>query len=90
MAAVLQICWIARSDEKQIVFLGGEIPGLGQWKLTQQQAIDGMEDEKWKFFVQLERRCVWIVVARSHDNQKYIKAIDDAENLMLLPQSPAS
>ena len=87
MTAVLQISSLEKQNDV-IVSVGGEVPVLGHWKLTPQEIIAGIEDEKWKFFVQVDQRFVWIVIALSNDGCKYITTKDDTSDILSLPACP--
>jgi hypothetical protein len=62
------------------------------WKITQQQAIQYIEDGEWKFWVKpAGSDSVWVVVATSRYGHKYLKTENDGEdqnNLLSLPECP--
>jgi Protein of unknown function (DUF3892) len=63
------------------------------WKITQQEAIDFIENEEWKFWVKPPgfKESVWVIVAKSRYGHKYLKTAADGENennLLSLPECP--
>ena len=74
-----------------ILFVGGPNPSGTRWKLTQQQAIDGVKDAKWAFYVNLGGKAIAVVVARGQRGHEYLKTEADGlepGNLLDLPQCP--
>ena len=64
--------------------------GLG-WKLSQPEAIEGIEAGKWAFYVNRDGHPVNVVVAVSRYGHKYLKTEADGEhpnNLLSLPECP--
>jgi hypothetical protein len=62
-----------------------------RWKITQPEAIAGIESEKWAFFVEVNRDRVRVIVAVSRYGNKYPKTEidgDDPNNLLSLPECP--
>lgn len=95
MADSVQIRCINKSDRpnphERILNIGGVNPDGQRWKLTQQQAIDGIEQRRWRFYVSAGGSTVWVVVAVSRYGNKYIKTTADGEqpdNLLSLPECP--
>jgi len=95
MADSVQIRCINKSDRpnpyERILNIGGVNPDGQRWKLTQKQAIDGIEQGRWNFYVSAGGSTVWVVVALSRYGNKYIKTTADGEqpdNLLSLPECP--
>ena len=75
---------------ERITHVGG-IDGGRRWKLSPQQAVEGIEAGKWVFFVRHGGREVPVVVAVSRYGNKYLKTANDGEqpnNLLSLPECP--
>lgn len=94
MADSHQIQCINKTDRfdahDRIRFIGGVSAGQ-RWKLSQAEAIAGIEAGKWKFYVQAAGRMVWVIVAVSRYGHKYLKTEADGEqpnNLLSLPECP--
>jgi hypothetical protein len=88
-----QVLCINKSDRlnphERITHIGG-INDTGQrWRVTQQEAIQGIENGKWQFHVRVGYRDVRVVVATSQYGDKYIKTEADGyqpDNLLSLPE----
>lgn len=95
MASQHEVKCINKSDRynphERILFIGGVNPDGTRWKLSQQDAIKGIEEGKWSFYVTKNGKTVWVIVAVSAQGNKYLKTEADGEqpnNLLSLPECP--
>ncbi|MFG6543817.1 MULTISPECIES: DUF3892 domain-containing protein [unclassified Sulfitobacter] len=78
-----------RSAYEAITHVGGFAEG--RWKITQAHAINLIETEGWKFYVEAGGRRVEVIVSTSRFGNKYIKTEADEDlpnNLLNLPECP--
>lgn len=94
MAESVQIMCINKSDRynphERIINVGG-VHGGQRWKVSQPEAIKGIESGKWKFYVSVGGQSVWVIVAVSAHGNKYLKTRNDGDhpnNLLSLPECP--
>lgn len=96
MADRHQVLCVNKGDRtnphERITHIGGKNADGTRWRLTQQEAIQGIENGKWTFYVQRSgSNTVDVIVATSRYGHKYLKTTADGEqpnNLLSLPECP--
>ncbi len=92
MTIKAQISCVIKADRynphERITHVGGVNPNGTRWRLTQEQAIQGIENSTYQFYVHRGGRVVDVIVAVSRYGHKYLKTVADGEqpdNLLALP-----
>jgi len=94
MAGTYQIRCFNKSDRynpwERITHVGG-FSNQGNWRISQQRCIAGIESGTEKYYVSVNGESVRVVVAVSQYGNKYIKTENDGDqpnNLLSLPECP--
>lgn len=96
MAQSLQVTCINKTNRydphDRIRSIGGLNADGTPWKLSQEDAIAGIKNGTWRFYVHLGgSNSVWVVIAKSPYGHEYLKTEADGEhpnNLLSLPECP--
>ena len=77
------------NPHERILNIGGRNDDGTAWKVSQPEAIEGIETSKWEFYVRRGGYVVNVIVAVSRYGNKYLKTQPDGEqpdNLLSLPE----
>ncbi len=79
----LQIDCIEKMDRNDpttaLQFVGGRNDNGSRCRLSQKDAIDGVESGKWQFYVSVGGSRVNVIVSTSRFGHKYLKTVADGE-----------
>lgn len=95
MATKHRIYCINKSDRdnpfERITHVGGVNSDGTRWKITENDAIKGIESGKWTFYVGAGMNAVDVIISKSSSGHKYLKTKNDGaqgNNLLSLPECP--
>jgi Protein of unknown function (DUF3892) len=95
MAQDVQIKCINKSDRmnphERIKHVGGQNADGTRWKLSLDDAIAGIKNDRWRFWTIANGKSVWVVIAKSAAGNEYLKTEADGDqpnNLLALPECP--
>ena len=96
MASFVQVMCINKRDRfnphERILNIGGMNPDGTRWKMSQERAIEAIENGVYSFYVLANGKRVNVIVAKSQYGHKYLKTEADGDqpnNLLSLPECPA-
>jgi hypothetical protein len=95
MTLQVQVRCINKTDRsnphERIRSIGGVNSNGAQWKLTVEQAILGIKQNRWSFYVQIGTERAQVIIAKSSQGNEYLRTVADSEqpdNLLSLPECP--
>jgi hypothetical protein len=95
MSTSMEIQCVKKSDRsnlyERILSVGGVTPDGEPWNMSEDFAIDGMKNGKYRFYINHEGRPVEVIVAKSQHGHEYLKTHADGEeptSLLSLPECP--
>jgi hypothetical protein len=95
MASRHQVSCINKTDRmnphERIKAIGGANADGTRWRLSEDDAIQGIEQGRWQFYVSRGGYTVDLIVAVSAAGHKYLKTVPDGvqpDNLLSLPECP--
>jgi hypothetical protein len=77
------------SPHERIRNVGGWNPDGSVWRLSLDEAIAGIKQNKWRFWTMGGGKSVWVIIARTPWGNEYLKTENDGEqpnNLLSLPE----
>ena len=91
----IEVLCITKSNlygpHERILNIGGKNADGTRWHLSHRDAIAGVKQNKWEFYVTKDGHKVRVVVALSRYGHDYLKTETDADqpdNLLRLPECP--
>jgi hypothetical protein len=94
MATSVQVSCINKREHQnpheRITHIGGINSDKTRWKLSEATAIADIKSGKYSFYVNVNGKTVWVIVA-THNGREYLKTETDSyspNNLLSLPECP--
>lgn len=88
-----QILCVDRSKQiephERIVRIGGENADGSTWRITQDEAVAGIQNRRWRFWAHVAGESVWAFAARWPWGQLYLE-VEAARPLLLLTLPPCA
>ena len=96
MGAQIRVQYVSRTSYQEPYARSAEVGGFGPsgvpWHLTLPEAVRGVQESRWSFFVKhAARPRENVVVALTPDGIPYLKSVNDEvfpESLLRLPDAP--
>ena len=93
MSRLVQIQYVKcdKANPPQRPICWGMNPDGTLWKLSEDVAIAGLKEGKWRFWTAGDKKSVWVVAAKSASGREYLKAETDwvqPVTLLALPNCP--
>jgi len=95
MATAVEVKCIVKTNRydphDRIESIGGQNADGSRWKLSEDEAIKGIENGTWTFYVFQGGKRVDVIVSKSAYGHKYLKTVADGEvpnNLLSLSTCP--
>jgi Protein of unknown function (DUF3892) len=82
---------VRNDPNRHITHVGGINADRKTWKLKEEEAIQGIKDGKYEFYVSENGRTVDVIIAVSAQGHEYLKTKADGvrpDNLLSLPECP--
>ncbi|MGR3322760.1 MAG: hypothetical protein ACU0DK_12600 [Pseudooceanicola sp.] len=86
MAAPVQVTWAKLADNRsEIMAIGGvrkSLFGRSEWKLSADDVIASIEQDEWRFFVEIDDEREWLELREEPDGTKSIDVDGPIKNLL--------